>query len=168
MEKCWTIESDFKYYEFENALKAIESKNWMFILILNIDPTKSLLVNDFRFVSREDKNQNHKIVYNDWSVSIETLRQNQDMDSFRATYKFIAPDGKIRYLDMEFGPYFKGINNVIRSMRKLVELGKFNNWEQYDLAVENLSLKTKNDNLSKQIEKLRNEIDELKNIIPNK
>ena len=156
-KNCWIIDHDFKHVEFENAQKALLKNNWLFIVEIDIIPEKKLEITDILIFSREDRIGSNKLKFNSWSASIESIWDVEN--GFKARYKFISPDGRIKSLDMG---WHRGLDNIIHAIRTLVELDKFENWETYELTLENRSLKKENDVFKTQIIDLKNEIKELK------
>ena len=164
MERYYAIKSNYEFNEFDNIKRAIESDGWLFILIWNFEPNRGFEVNNISFINRYETQSSNKIKISDWSASIDSLRDYKFDYTVRAKFRFISPDGRIKYFDI--GNY-TGIKNIIQSMKKLVELSIYNNWEQYDLVIENDRLKIEIESLKNTIEINTIEIKELQNKICN-
>ena len=156
MERYYAIRSNYEFSEYDNKTKAMNSEDWLFILICYFDDKRSkLIAKDFNFINKEDSLQNILIKYKGWSASIDSVEGYWPNNSFIADFRFIAPDGRIKYFKTRNN---KGIENIIQSMKKLVELSKFDNWEQYDVVLENERLKSENETLKNQLKELQNKL----------
>lgn len=160
MNQYFAVKQNFEYNEFDDRTRAIESGDWLFIITHDYVPGLFIKVDDFRFINQGDSYPERKIKFNGWAASIDSIRDDQNLYSFRLDFRFIAPDGRIRRIDV--GNY-TGYKNIIQSMKKLIELSKFQNWEQYDVMIENEKLKTINQTLLTEIEELKILIEKLKN-----
>lgn len=147
----FSVTTEFGYNQYDTIDQALKSENCLLVIGWEVT-NEPLKVENIQFINPLEKILDSKVRIKNWSAYIVKLRDNTAIYKIRADFRFIAPDGKVRSLDI--GNY-TGITNIIQSIKQLKFLSKFENWDQYDLVIENEKLKKENDLLRLEIQNLK-------------
>ena len=153
MERYYALNSNYEFIEYDTETVAINSKNWIVIMITDFKSLSNKSCEDFSFINSGEKQKCKDIKINNWKASLESYTGNNY--GYYAKFRFVAPDGRLRQSGSHQSHTF---SNVIQNIKDFVTRSHFTNWEQYDTYNENINLKFKIENLEEMIKEFKEEI----------
>ena len=145
------ISQDFEYKEYISLEKAKESESN--ILIVKRDWDKYKKIHNYTFYNENDKFSDS--FYNKgWKGFISNIEQ---IDKYKKkfTFTYVSKEGIVKRFYSDY--YTQGGLNIISKMfKKFLEISNgCENWDVFDLKVENQRLKQQNEWLKNEVEHLK-------------
>ena len=145
------ISQDFEYKEYISLEKAKESKSN--ILIVKQDWDKNKKIHNYTFYNENDKFSDS--FYNKgWKGFISNIEQ---IDKYKKkfTFTYVSKEGIVKRFYSDY--YTQGDLKIISKMfKKFLEISNgCENWDVFDLKVENQRLKQQNEWLKNEVEHLK-------------
>jgi len=145
------ISQDFEYKEYISLEKAKESESN--ILIVKRDWDKYKKIHNYTFYNENDKFSDS--FYNKgWKGFISNIEQI-DQYKQKFTFNYVSKEGIVKRFYSDY--YTQGGLNIISKMfKKFLEISNgCENWDVFDLKVENQRLKQQNEWLKNEVEHLK-------------
>lgn len=145
------ISQDFEYKEYISLEKAKESESN--ILIVKQDWDKYKKIHNYKFYNENDKFSDS--FYNKgWKGFISNIEQF-DEHKKKFTFTYVSKEGIVRRFYA--GAYIQGdLNKISEMYKKFLEISNgCENWDVFDLKVENQRLKQQNEWLKNEVEHLK-------------
>ena len=145
------ISQDFEYKEYISLEKAKESKSN--ILMVKQDWDKYKKIHNYTFYNENDKFSDS--FYNKgWKGFISNIEQI-DQYKQKFTFNYVSKEGIVKRFYSDY--YTQGGLNIISKMfKKFLEISNgCENWDVFDLKIENQNLKQENEWLKHQVDRLK-------------
>jgi hypothetical protein len=145
------ISQDFEYKEYISLEKAKESESN--ILIVKQDGDNYKKIHNYTFYNENDKFSDS--FYNKgWKGFISNIEQIDEYKK-KFTFTYVSKEGIVKRFYSDY--YTKGDLKIISEMfKKFLEISNgCENWDVFDLKIENQNLKQENEWLKHQVDRLK-------------